>query len=123
MKIGQAAVASGVTVKAIRHYEAVGLLGDVRRAGTYRELSMGDVDRLKLITHCRSLGFSVEEIRRVVTLVDDAQPECPPPDAMLAIVELRLQRVRAQIFELERAANLLEERRRYLKARGVASTA
>lgn len=122
MKIGQAAVASGVTVKAIRHYEAVGLLGDVRRAGTYRELSMRDVDRLKLITHCRSLGFSVEEIRRVVTLVDDAEPECPPPDAMLVIVKSRSQRVRAQIAELERAANLLDETRRYLEERGVAST-
>lgn len=39
MWIGEAAAASGVTVKGIRHYEAMGMLPGIRRTGSYRELS------------------------------------------------------------------------------------
>ena len=53
MKISQAAIASGVTVKAIRHYEAKGLLDKVQRRGKYREFSSSDVERLRLIARCR----------------------------------------------------------------------
>jgi DNA-binding transcriptional MerR regulator len=117
MKIGQAAIAGGVTVKAIRHYEAIGLLKDLKRSGSYRELSPQDVERLRTIARCRSLGFSLPETRRVLSLVEEARPACPAPDAMLDVVEAKLGGVHRKIRELQTAAKKLTDTKRYLEAR------
>ena len=118
MKISQAAIASGVTVKAIRHYEAKGLLDKVPRSGKYREFSSGDVERLRLIARCRRLGFGVTEVKRVLALVLDARPACPAPEAMLEVVGTKLRVVRTRISELQHAEQQLAETFRYLQERG-----
>lgn len=117
MKITQAAIASGVTVKAIRHYEAEGLLDKVQRRGKYREFSSSDVDRLRLIARCRRLGFGITEVKRVLALVSAASPECPAPEAMLHVVGAKLRTVRARIAELQHAEQQLAETFRYLHDR------
>ena len=117
MKIGQAAAASGVTVKAIRHYEAIGLLKLLERSGSYRELSCADVERLKIIARCRHLGFSLLETKRVLSLVDEARPACPEPEAMLGVVEAKLGGVRRKIHELQQTEEKLAQARRHLEAR------
>jgi len=117
MRIGEAAAASGVTVKGIRHYEAMGMLPGIRRAGSYRELSTSDVERLKLIAHCKALGFSLPEIGGVLDLVSKSKPACPPPEAMGAIVEEKLREIRRAISRLEQRAAKLDETRRYLAGR------
>ena len=67
--IGQAAKASGVSVKMIRHYEAIGLLKDVARTfANYRVYSDADVHTLRFIKRARTLGFSIEDIRALLSL-------------------------------------------------------
>jgi DNA-binding transcriptional MerR regulator len=117
MKIGAAARASGLTIKAIRHYEAVCLLRKVPRSGAYRDFSERDVEMLRLAAHCRGLGFSVEETKHVVALVAASAPDCPPPERMSAIVENRLRTVRGEIRELQRKARELEKVRSYVQMR------
>lgn len=117
MKIGAAAHASGLTVKAIRHYESVGLLRNVPRSGAYRDFSDRDVDTLLLAAHCRGLGFSVAETKDVLALVTASEPECPPPDQVKAIVENRLRTIRGQIRELARKAKELEKVKTYVQKR------
>jgi MerR family transcriptional regulator, copper efflux regulator len=117
MKIGAAARASGLTIKAIRHYESACLLRNVRRSGAYRDFSDRDVDTLRLVAHCRGLGFSVAETKDVLALVTASKPDCPPPDQMNAIVGNRLRTVRAEIRELQRKARELEKVRAYVQKR------
>jgi MerR family transcriptional regulator, copper efflux regulator len=117
MKIGEAAAMSGVTVKAIRHYEARGLLDPLARRGKYRRFSPSDVERLRLIAHCRGLGLGIAEIKRVVSLVAASKPECPPPDAMLELVEAKLRGVRSKIRELQRTETQLATTHNYLEQR------
>jgi len=117
MKIGAAARASGLTIKAIRHYESVRLLRNVRRSGAYRDFSERDVETLRLAAHCRKLGFSVAEPKDVLALVTASEPECPPADQMNAIVENRLRTVRGEIRELKRQARDLEKVRTYVQKR------
>ena len=72
LNIGQAASASGVSAKMIRHYEEVGLLPAARRTESgYRQYGEADVQTLRFIRHSRDLGFSIPEIGRLVGLWQD----------------------------------------------------
>lgn len=69
MNIGQAAAASGVTAKMIRHYEALGLVKAPRRtASNYRTYAENEVHVLRFIKRARSLGFSMAEIKELLGL-------------------------------------------------------
>jgi MerR family copper efflux transcriptional regulator len=74
MYIGELARLSGTTPKAIRHYEALGLLGKVRRSGVYRVYGAQELAQLSLIRQAQFLGFKLSEL--AVTFAGDAgQPD------------------------------------------------
>lgn len=69
LNIGEAAYASGVTAKMVRHYEAIGLIpAPTRTSGNYRTYSERDVQMLRFIRRARSLGFSIPEISQLLSL-------------------------------------------------------
>lgn len=69
MDIGRASKASGVSVKMIRHYEAVGLLSKVARtSANYRVYRESDVHTLRFIRRARALGFSMNDIQELLGL-------------------------------------------------------
>jgi MerR family transcriptional regulator, copper efflux regulator len=71
MNIGTAARQSGLPPKTIRYYEDIGLLTADRAANGYRDYSDEDVHRLRFVQRSRSLGFSVEECRQLLSLYTD----------------------------------------------------
>lgn len=71
MNIGRAARQSGLPPKTIRYYEDIGLLTAGRAANGYRDYSNEDVHRLRFVQRSRSLGFSVEECRDLLSLYTD----------------------------------------------------
>lgn len=63
-----------VTLRTIRHYEALGLL-DPERRGQTRVFHNRDRIRLELVLRGRRLGFSLDEIARIVNMYDDRPGE------------------------------------------------
>lgn len=62
MRIGELARRTGTTPKALRLYEARGLLGTVARTGSYRQYGEADVARVQLIRQALALGFRLAEL-------------------------------------------------------------
>lgn len=74
MNISQAAEASGLTPRMIRHYEKIGLLpGTLRTAAGYRLFNEQDLHTLRFIQRARSLGFSIEQIGQLLALWQDRE--------------------------------------------------
>ena len=65
MNIKEIEERSGLTRANIRYYEQEGLLAPARRENKYRDYSEEDLETLLRIALLRSLGFSLEEIRRL----------------------------------------------------------
>jgi len=85
-QVGELAKRTGVSVRALHHYDAIGLLAPSRRSESrYRLYDREDVVRLQEIKSLRQLGFSLEEIRDLL-----AARRLTP----LGVVEMHLRRVR-----------------------------
>lgn len=99
--VGQVAGFAGVTVRALHHYDEVGLLvPSGRSAAGHRRYSDGDLDRLQRILFYRELGFPLEE---VAALLDD--PGADPREQLRRQHEL----LTARIEKLQKMAAAVEQ--------------
>lgn len=106
MNIGQAAAASGVTAKMIRHYEESGLIRAARRtASNYRAYSDNDVHVLRFIKRARALGFSMADIKTLLSLWQDKSRSS---QAVKRIARGHIDELERKIAELQSMAQTLE---------------
>ena len=71
MNIGKASKLTGLAIRTMHYYEEVGLIAPARRKNGYRDYSENDVHKLGFLQRARSLGFSIEECRTLLTLYND----------------------------------------------------
>ena len=101
LQVGDLAKASGKTVRAIHHYEEVGLLKPhARSKGRYRLYDQAAVTRVRWIGKLHDLGLSLSQIQEVVAAWESA-PSAPEAMARIRSMYLqKLQETRAQISNL-----------------------
>jgi MerR family mercuric resistance operon transcriptional regulator len=99
------AKATGCNLETIRYYEKVGMMPDPpRTAAGYRVYEASHVSRLRFIMRGRDLGFTIEEIRGLLDLVDGGTQTCAEVKER---TERHLTSVRAKIADLRRIEKAL----------------
>jgi DNA-binding transcriptional MerR regulator len=101
MRIGEVARATGLSVRALHHYEELGLLRPARRtARGHREYGDRELLRLQQVLSLRALGLSLREIGRMLSRRDTVA---------LDVIERHVARVRGELAERARLLRRLED--------------
>jgi MerR family copper efflux transcriptional regulator len=111
MTIGRVASALGLSIDAIRFYERQGLIAPPRRSFSgYRNYSEDVIDRLHFIGDAKRLGFTLKEIKELLSQGVKSTEECGPvtrkAEAKLAEMNdeiARLQRLRVTLRKVVEA--------------------
>lgn len=98
MRIGKLATLGGLSTKALRYYESVGLIDAPDRTPSgYRDYPVSVMDRLRFIRAAQSVGLTLGEIRGVI---DFREQEFPPCGHVLELIEARAADLDRRIAEL-----------------------
>jgi len=97
--IGAVSKQTGCHIETIRYYERIGLLpSPSRSAGGYRRYGLEHLKRLTFVRRTRDLGFTLDEIRRLLRLADRRERSCAQArdlaTAHLRDVQAKLQDLR-----------------------------
>ncbi|HEV3386314.1 MAG TPA: MerR family transcriptional regulator [Gemmata sp.] len=103
-KVGELAERTGLTIRTLHHYDAVGLLSPSGRTESlhgsgHRLYTAADVARLHQILSLKQLGFTLEQIGEYLTR-EDYDPR--------QVIRLHLEKIRRQAVELDRLGNRLQ---------------
>lgn len=103
--IGQLAAKSGISIKTIRYYEAIGLLRLSRRTkGGFRQFSPESIHHLVLIKYAQNSGFNLEEIREFLKVYDRGKFSYEEIKQkvknMISIIDSRIEQLRLLQAEL-----------------------
>jgi len=106
LSIGDLSRATNTKVETIRYYERVGLLpAPARTAGNYRCYEFAHLARLSFIRRSRELGFSIGQVRALLSLSDQKDRSCAQVDA---IAREHLAEVDAKIVALKKLRRELD---------------
>ncbi len=107
LTIGKVATRTGCHIETIRFYEKEGLLSPPNRTeGGHRLYTSDMVGRLVFIRRSRELGFSMKEIRELLTLVDGEQVSC---ERVKTIADEHRRDIRSKIADLRKMERTLRE--------------
>jgi MerR family transcriptional regulator, copper efflux regulator len=125
MQIGEVADRTGLSLRTIRHYEEVGLAPpSARSQGGFRLYTDDDIARLLVIKRMKPLGFSLDEMRDLLTVLDHLQTDEPGDQdrselakrlaVYRTLVEERCDKMRARLADAEQfSAELTAELRKH----------
>jgi DNA-binding transcriptional MerR regulator len=109
MYIGKAAKLTGATPKAIRYYEAIGLMAPPKRLGKYRYYSERDINVIRLIKSAQKYGFKLSELENIVNK-KRSDDQFPDSEIVEAIGKKRRQ-IKSEINKLNAMDRGLEKLR------------
>jgi MerR family transcriptional regulator, copper efflux regulator len=105
VRIGELAGTASVPAKTIRYYEAIGLLpAPMRQANGYRSYDASAADRLRFVKAAQAVGFTLSEIKEIVSLRDAGEKPC---GHVLDLVDRRARDIAEQIAALEQMSTEL----------------
>ncbi|MER5961758.1 MerR family transcriptional regulator [Streptomyces sp. NPDC002057] len=111
MRIGELARRTGASARALRHYEAVGLITSARADNGYRVYEEGAAVRVANIRYLLDAGLTLDDVSAFRSCLDGDMPSVPPSARGLEIARERLAvldaRIAAQTEARDRLAHIL----------------
>jgi DNA-binding transcriptional MerR regulator len=108
MKIQEVATQTGLSIHALRYYEQLGLVSPITREDNgHRMYSEDDIYRIVFVTHLRSAGMPIAEIKRYVEL---AKGDDSTVGARLEILETHKRSVEEHIQELHEHLEIISRK-------------
>lgn len=120
MQIGEAADRVGLSIRTIRHYEDAGLVTPSARSdGGFRLYTEPDLDRLRVVKRMKPLGFTLDEMRDLLQILDALTDDTTPGDERIllrerlamfhAAAQARVQALRDQLATAEGFAAQIQD--------------
>lgn len=107
LTIGQAASASGVSAKMIRYYESIEVLPAAQRTQAgYRLYGPEDVHNLQFVRRARALGFSLEAVKKLVSLWQNQDRSSAE---VKALAQAHIETLEARIMEMQAMVDTLTQ--------------
>jgi MerR family transcriptional regulator, copper efflux regulator len=107
MRIGELAERAGISTKAIRYYEQIGVLAPpARTASGYRAYDQAALGRLGFVRAAQALGLTLGEIRQIIAFRDDGTTPC---GHVADLLRRRAAELGARIAELQQLRGELEQ--------------
>ena len=107
LTIGAVAKRTGLGIQTVRFYEREGLLEEPPRSSSgYRTYDESAVRRLGFIRRAQELGFSLKEIRELISLEQNEDADC---DQVRGIANAKLDTIEDKIADLKRMQAALEK--------------
>ena len=106
MNIGDVSKAAGLPAKTIRYYEEIGLIKPLRDANGYRAFRDSDMHKLAFLSRARTLGFSIEDCRTLLTLYEDQDRASAD---VKQVAEAHLHQIEDKIAQLQSMRDTLSE--------------
>ncbi len=105
LRRGDLARLTGCNLETIRYYETIGVMPEPPRSGkNYRVYDDSHVTRLRFVMRARELGFTLDEVRDLLAMVDGGQQTC---GEVQALATAHLATVRTKIADLRRIEHVL----------------
>jgi len=106
MNIGEVAKRAGLPTKTIRYYEDIGLIKPPRDANGYRAFRDSDLHKLAFLSRARTLGFTIEDCRTLLTLYEDQSRASAD---VKTVAEAHLQKIEDKIAQLQSMRDTLSD--------------
>lgn len=107
MKVQELARREQISADTIRHYVRIGLLQPDKAANGYHLFSPADQQRLRFIRQARDLGFTLDDIQKILQQAGRGSSPCPTVrnliEPRLAEARSRLQAMQALVERMEKA--------------------
>lgn len=111
MKINDFAKQSGTHLETIRYYEKIGLLPEPQRAANgYRIYNEKSLLLLSFIKTCRSLGFSIDDIKQLQELKNQPTQYCQADQMIIRHVASINEKINQLMSIKENLTSLINER-------------
>jgi len=108
LSIGEVAKKSNVNIETIRYYERRGLISEPPRSESgYRIFPLETVERIKFIKRSQELGFSLNEIEKLLTITEDV--EHFDSKEILDFTTQKIRDIELKIHDLEKMRFALED--------------
>lgn len=114
LTVGQLAKACEVRADTVRYYERIGMIGEAKRTDAgYRKFDEKAAERIRFIRNAQGLGFSLDEIKELLTLANDESSDCSAirefAEDKVALLEKQIRQMRAFKRELQHLADSCPE--------------